>query len=327
MNRVYIKDTDVSKYVYNIPNINQKIDRYGSLMVINDITITGDKEFWNVNNPKSPLYKVDYQFMEMKIIDDDTNVEIYKGLLRDINIVNESASIIITNRFDTIMNTYIPYYFCDMMTPAEIIEDILVQNNINFNATDMPRAIDIQNQAGLQVTAQVTPSNNITIGGLITQLCKASMSILGFVNNQARLFQYNPDEEPIISYTITDKDIFNIAIKKESNTPFNGYRVIYSINQMTQENSNMYQDINLGEDQIITLYNPSGALWLGENLIAYNNKLKESIELEVINELVILQLGGHIELDTEEYGKFVYRIVGLDKSDISIKLNLEYADD
>jgi hypothetical protein len=324
MKTVFLKDTEVTNYIYNIPTIKQSISNVGSLMTIGDISIDGDKEFWNINNVLSPIYGIDYQYLPIKIIEDTTNVEIYKGLLRDFNITNESIQINITNRFDTIMNSYLPFYFeSEQKTPAEIIRDLLEIYDIEYNATEFTKAIDIQESAGLQVTVQVTTTNNITLGSLITELCKASLSILGFINDKAVIYQYEPDIYPVISTTVYDKDIFNIQINYNTTTSYDGYRVIYSLSQMTLEGTNMYEDINLGEDQIITLYNPSGALWLGENYVNYYNNIKYNIELEIIKELSIIQLGSFIELNTDNYGIGTYKVVGLDYTDISIKLTLE----
>lgn len=324
MKRIYLKNTEITEYVYTVPNLSQNIDKYGSVIQIGSITITANKDMFNYINPKSILYGCEWRDYEIIIIDDILIIEIYRGFLREINIKNDESELIVANRLSEIFASFLPYYFDDSLkTPAKLIEDIFIQYNIDYYQSDFDYADTILNENGVQVTIQVTPENNITVGTLLAELCKCGICSIGFYNNKARLFIYENLDDADVSATIEDKDIFEININTAKNQLYNGYRILYSAGEISQSGSNMIEDIDFGLSRNVTLYNPSGALWMGKTWMEYRNKTFKHGQIEINNDLKILNLGCIIELNTTNYGNDKYRIWGVSDIDLSLSCEVE----
>lgn len=323
MQRVYQKNNEVTEFVHEIPSLSQSIASFGEIMSIGLINLVGDPDFWNYNNPYSPLYGIDYNYLPITIIDDNTGKTQFEGILKNISIGYDIITIQVTNRFDEIMSSYLPYYYSDQDTPINIIRDIFHQYGIGYKASDFTNSNTIQAGAGLDVTVQVTPNNNITVGSLITELCKAGLCNIGFINNRARVYQYDPDEEPDATYTIDEDDLFEIQIDQVANTVYDGYRVLWSGGSIEQVGANMFTELDFSNGQIVVLWNPSGALWLGENWIGYKNSIVRTANVEMIKELNLIELGSIIEISTEKYGIDRFRVLGLNENDLSYTLQME----
>lgn len=231
---IYIdKELIPQDHIIKYPEITEKILYKSSsdkiiAMAIN-VTLLNYEGIYNRYTDGSIFYNNEFYNKELIVYDEDTNMYVFIGRIKNIEYDENTVTIFATNYIKDIADKQLYYLSTAQVTPAEHIYKILTENvgmePIYINKTSFDLAISQQSAASCYCDVQVTLEQNLNCLQVIEELLKLCACELYYYNNLISIYSFEV-YNGIGGLRIEEYQMSDVKLSTEIKV-YNGYSIAY----------------------------------------------------------------------------------------------------
>jgi len=281
--KLYLQGHDISEFIQKYPALRFGFGDYGEFPQLGNLTLQGDNTngFWNPDNPASIFYSRDFYNWELKIKDSVADTVLYSGLINSVDIQNNGrqANINLISRLNKFLDKPIPFYNSnELLTPAEILEEMCVLWDVPYNETSIDRSHNIQSAAGLFINADINYEHNLTLINAFKLLCDIGVARMFIFKDELYYHAYDRDLSSSTAdiITVDEKYLLKIeSLKQNYKSPLNGYKIITTTSTFTggdEDSNDSLKSVDLSSGKPFSMSALNGAYHIGESYLELSKK-------------------------------------------------------
>jgi len=328
---VLLNNTNIDKYVTEIPAISQNAGDVGGL-IINDISsLTGISinGFWDQHSPRSPFFgAMNLKNFGVKILQDGETI--FEGFVLRIilDITSKTATVQVQSNLDALTKNKLIFVDENInvtdtdievigTTPPKLVANICDYYKIPYDQPSFSAA-DALYELDLVRFSLISPLPESTIISILQEIADAAVARIYSLNGVLYFYPWNPVESlPVYIFsdrydaplTILEAPVIETIEKEE----ILGWRVTYGQEQAHSVGSEDQQTKSVDGTGLLKIVNSQSAVWVGDRWYKYANYPEQRVTLKISKRFgLFLKIGFTIGVEIHGRETILIDIIGID---------------